>query len=96
MAKAAAKTQKYPVLEVFRDKETKRKYPVGSVYETDDQDRADYLREFGYLGNPETDEPDPAVKADTEKSSGDPAKSDADEPDPAASETKTNGKADKE
>ncbi|CAM3355791.1 hypothetical protein HP548_02970 [Paenibacillus taichungensis] len=92
MAKAAAKTQKYPVIEVFRDKETTRKYPVGSVYETDDQDRADYLREFGYLADPETDE---AKQSDPVKA-GDEGELVDDKPDLTDTETKTDGKADKE
>lgn len=53
MAKTTSKAVKYPVLEVFRDKETMKKYPVGSEYETDDVDRAAYLQEFGYVGMPQ-------------------------------------------
>ncbi|MFB6473016.1 hypothetical protein ACFCW7_09220 [Paenibacillus glucanolyticus] len=53
MAKTTSKMVKYPVLEVFRDKETMKKYPVGSEYETDDMDRAAYLQEFGYVGKPQ-------------------------------------------
>lgn len=99
MAKAASKTQEYPVLEVFRDKETKKKYPVGSIYETDDQDRADFLKEFGYIGSPETDEagqPDPVVTNGSDKTTGHEDKPNDDNPDPDATKTKTDGKADKE
>lgn len=53
MAKTTSKMVKYPVLEVFRDKETMKKYPVGSEFETDDTDRAAYLQEFGYVGKPQ-------------------------------------------
>ncbi|WFR64302.1 hypothetical protein P9222_09085 [Paenibacillus amylolyticus] len=100
MAKATAKILKYPVLEVFRDKETKRKYPVGSEYETDDQDRAEYLKEFGYLGEPVTDDskqpepitPDSGKPLEEEMT----VKPDDKNPDPAEPESKTNSKADKE
>lgn len=98
MAKAAAKTKGYPVLEVFRDKETKKKYPVGSIYETDDQDRADFLMEFGYIGSPETDEAgqqEPPVTDNPEKTTADKDKADDDEP-ATATESKTDGKAEKE
>ncbi|WP_339241393.1 hypothetical protein MKX40_10610 [Paenibacillus sp. FSL R5-0517] len=91
MAKATAKILKYPVLEVFRDKETKKKYPVGSEYETDDQDRAEYLKEFGYLGEPVTDD-DSGKTLDDEVT----VKPDDKNPDPAEPESKTNSKADKE
>ncbi|WP_339194587.1 hypothetical protein MKY95_23180 [Paenibacillus sp. FSL P4-0176] len=91
MAKATAKILKYPVLEVFRDKETKKKYPVGSEYETDDQDRAEYLKEFGYLGEPVTDD-DSGKTLDDEVT----VKPDDKNPDPAEFESKTNSKADKE
>lgn len=63
MAKSV-KAQKYPVLEVFRDKETKRKYVVGSEYETEDVDRASYLQEFGYLGQPVEEGQKPDVLTD--------------------------------
>lgn len=68
-----AKIQKYPVLEVFRDKATMRKYVVGTTYETDNSDRAAYLQEFGYLGPGEEadshdtdDDKQPATQNSTE------------------------------
>ncbi|PIH58278.1 hypothetical protein [Paenibacillus sp. LK1] len=87
----AAKTLKYPVLEVFRDKDTKKKYPVDSVYETDNQDRADFLREFGYLG-------EPTVTDDSGTPSGDEVtvKPGDTTPDQTKPDSKTNSKADKE
>ncbi|MNW69528.1 hypothetical protein D3C74_485600 [compost metagenome] len=83
---------------MFRDKETKRKYPVGSVYETDDQDRADFLKEFGFIGSPvmeDVGQQKPPLTDNSEKTTADKDKADDDKPD-AATETKTDSKADKE
>jgi hypothetical protein len=42
---------KYTVTADFIDKYTKDYYAAGSVYETDSQERADELKELGFLGD---------------------------------------------
>ena len=39
----------YNVIKQFRDKFTKAIYPINSVYQTEDAERAQYLQENGYL-----------------------------------------------
>ncbi|MEK4666552.1 hypothetical protein [Niallia sp. FSL R7-0271] len=39
----------YRVIKQFRDKFTKAIFPVDSVYQTEDTERAQYLQESGYL-----------------------------------------------
>lgn len=41
---------KYLVIDRFADKNTGELFEVGSVYETNDQARADEIKEAGYLG----------------------------------------------
>ncbi|MBT2647196.1 hypothetical protein J7E52_10755 [Bacillus sp. ISL-34] len=42
---------RYEVESAFIDKNTKEEYPVGSHYETDSEDRAEFLQKKGFLGS---------------------------------------------
>ncbi|MED0702821.1 hypothetical protein [Aeribacillus composti] len=43
--------KQYPVVNDFIDKFTKEYYPQGSVYFTDDKERAEELQSNGFLGD---------------------------------------------
>lgn len=44
------KKVKFKVERRFRDRFSKEVYEVGSEYQTDDKDRAEFLQKEGYLG----------------------------------------------
>ncbi|MET3846870.1 hypothetical protein [Paenibacillus sp. OAE614] len=64
----AAKKEKYEVIQDFRDKDTQKLYLTGSEYETDSKERADFLKERGYLADmPGEDAAEPATGKKSDK-----------------------------
>jgi len=74
MEKMEEMTVKYEVIKAFRDKETKRVYRPGDVYETEDKERVSALQKQAFIAveeipeesekEPETEEGEKEAKAE--------------------------------
>lgn len=70
----------YEVLTIFKDKNTKRRYEIGSIYPTDDTERAEELQEKGFIGEQVKGKGKVTGQLNTDDKGDKGAKNDADDP----------------